>query len=98
MWPEFKTFLLRGNVLDLAVGVVIGNAFLAIVDSIVGDLIGPVIGMLTGGLLLKESFVFYGMKWGAFLEAVMNFLLIGLVVFLLVKAANRAGMQAGKEA
>lgn len=97
MWSEFKAFLLRGNVLDLAIGVVIANAFLVIVDSIVGDIIGPIIAMLSGGADLRESFVIYGMKWGAFLQAILNFVIIGFVLFLIVKAANKAAITEGEK-
>lgn len=108
MIKEFKEFIARGNVIDLAVGIIIGAAFTAIVNSLVTDLINPIIGLLTGGtdfsglyLVLKGN-VADGASlqaardsgaavfaYGAFLSAVINFLIIAWAVFLLVKAVNR---------
>lgn len=88
---EFKEFISRGSVMDLAVGVIIGAAFTAIVNSLVNDIITPLIELITGdgmtGLripLPSGSFI----ELGAFISAIINFLLIALVVFLLVKAIN----------
>ncbi len=95
---EFKEFAARGNVIDMAVGVIIGGAFTAIVNSIVNDIFTPLLGLITGGLdfaALSFSFGNAEFKYGAFLSAVINFLLIALVLFLLVKAINRA--RAGKQ-
>ncbi|RKS51452.1 large conductance mechanosensitive channel [Paracoccus pantotrophus] len=108
MFKEFKEFIARGNVIDLAVGIIIGAAFTAIVNSLVADLINPIIGLLTGGtdfsghyLVLKGEVppgaslqvardsgasVF---AYGAFLSAVINFLIVAWAVFLLVKAVNK---------
>jgi large conductance mechanosensitive channel len=100
MIQEFKTFAMRGNVVDLAVGVVIGGAFGAIVTSLVGDLIMPVIGILTGGIdfskaaiVLKEASadgktpaVLFG--YGKFIQAVVNFIIVAWAIFLLVKVMN----------
>lgn len=97
---EFKTFAMRGNVVDLAVGVVIGGAFGAIVTSLVGDLFMPVIGILTGGidfskaaLVLKEASadgktpaVLFG--YGKFIQSVINFIIVAWAIFMLVKAMN----------
>jgi large conductance mechanosensitive channel len=89
---EFKTFILRGNVVDLAVGVVIGAAFGKIVDSVVADLIMPIIGVLTGGLDLSGmTITLYGnatLGWGKFLQTVINFVIIGFCIFLVVKGVN----------
>ena len=89
---EFKKFIMRGNVVDLAVGVVIGVAFGAIVDSLVKDLFMPVIGILTGGFDVSgQAFVYKDSRigWGRFLQTVINFLIIGFCLFLVVKAMSR---------
>ena len=92
MLNEFKTFIARGNVLDLAVGVVIGAAFTAIVTSLVSDLINPLIGLIAGGV--DFAGLSFGMgdaqfMYGNFINAVIKFLIIAWVVFLIVKAVNR---------
>jgi large conductance mechanosensitive channel len=92
MLNEFKTFIARGNVLDLAVGVVIGAAFTAIVTSLVGDIINPLIGLIAGGV--DFSGLSFGVgdaqfMYGNFINAVIKFLIIAWVVFLIVKAVNR---------
>ncbi len=107
MLAEFRAFIARGNVMDMAVGIIIGAAFTAIVKSLVGDLINPVIGVLVGGLDFTNLFVVLGdggpyaslaeareagaavFAYGAFITAVINFLLIAFVVFLLVRYVNR---------
>ena len=95
---EFKEFISRGNVIDLAVGVIIGTAFTAIVNSLVDDIVMPIIGYLIGGVSF-ESFkatlpAIAGndpavIAYGAFIQAVINFLLIALVVFCVIKAINK---------
>ena len=88
---EFKAFALRGNVMDLAVGVIIGGAFGAITTSLIDDLLMPLIGMIAGGIDLGGLAVTVGgatLAYGSFIAAVVNFLLIALVVFFLVKAVN----------
>jgi large conductance mechanosensitive channel len=92
MLKEFRDFIAKGNVMDLAVGIIIGAAFTAIVNSLVTDLIQPLIGLLVGGL--DFSGLSFGIgdaqfKYGSFITAVINFLIIAWVVFLLVKAVNR---------
>jgi large conductance mechanosensitive channel len=92
MLNEFKAFIARGNVLDLAVGVVIGAAFTAIVTSLVDDLINPLIGLIGGGV--DFSGLSFGMgdaqfMYGNFINAIIKFLIVAWVVFLLVKAVNR---------
>jgi large conductance mechanosensitive channel len=92
MLNEFKTFIARGNVLDLAVGVVIGAAFTAIVTSLVGDIINPLIGLIAGGIDFSGLSVGVGdaqFMYGNFINAVIKFLIIAWVVFLIVKAVNR---------
>ena len=96
MIKEFREFIARGNVMDLAVGIIIGAAFTAIVNSLVSDLINPLIGLLTGGVDFSSHVLRFGegedaaaFRYGAFITAVINFLIIAWVVFLLVKAMNR---------
>lgn len=89
---EFKKFILRGNVVDLAVGVVIGTAFTKIVDSMVADLFMPVVGVMTGGLDISQMRLhLYGsayLGWGKFLQTVINFVIIGFCMFVVVKGIN----------
>lgn len=103
---EFKAFIMRGNVVDLAVGVVIGAAFTGIVGSLVKDIITPVIGLLTGGVDFSNLFVTLKgpaeptldaavkagavtINYGVFLNAVINFLIIGFAVFWMVKMLSK---------
>ncbi len=88
---EFKEFALRGNVVDLAVGVIIGTAFQSIVNSMVSDVISPFIGMVakTDFSYLSFSIRDVTVKYGAFLTAVINFLIMALIIFLFVKGMNR---------
>jgi large conductance mechanosensitive channel len=93
MLNEFKTFIARGNVLDLAVGVVIGAAFTAIVTSLVSDLINPLIGLIVGGVDFSALSFGSGdaqFMYGNFINAVIKFIIVAWVVFLIVKAVNRA--------
>ena len=93
MLKEFKEFIMRGNVLDLAVGVIIGGAFTAIVTSLVDDVIGPVIGMLCGGIDFSSIAVTVGsaqLMVGNFIQAIINFLLVALCVFAIIKSVNKA--------
>jgi large conductance mechanosensitive channel len=107
MLKEFKTFIARGNVMDMAVGIIIGAAFTAIVASLVSDMINPVIGVIIGGFDFTNLFVVLGsggpyaslaeardagaavFAYGAFLTAVINFLIVAFVVFILVRQVNR---------
>ena len=112
MLNEFKTFISRGNVIDLAVGVIIGAAFGKIVSSLTDDVLMPVIGMVTGGIDFTNKFVMLGsvpadykgsltdyaalkaagvplLGYGAFVNALINFLIIAFVIFLVVKQANK---------
>lgn len=91
MWKEFKEFISRGNVMDLAVGVIIGGAFQAIITSLVNDIIMPVIGMITGQINFADLEVTVGsakLTYGNFITAVINFLIIALVIFFMVKSVN----------
>jgi large conductance mechanosensitive channel len=93
MLNEFKTFIARGNVLDLAGGVVIGAAFTAIVTSLVSDLINPLIGLIVGGVDFSALSFGSGdaqFMYGNFINAVIKFIIVAWVVFLIVKAVNRA--------
>ncbi|ADU14016.1 large-conductance mechanosensitive channel protein MscL [Asticcacaulis excentricus] len=96
---EFKTFLMRGNVIDLAVGVVIGGAFGKIVSSLVDNIIMPPIGLLTGGvdfsdlkLVLKAAVADtpeVAISYGIFINTLIQFVIIGAAIFMVVKAINR---------
>ena len=98
MWKEFKEFAFKGNVIDMAVGVIIGGAFGKIVTSLVGDIITPLIGVLTGGVDLKslqwvlssaeDGSVLNAVNYGAFLQNVIDFLIIAFSIFLFVKGIN----------
>lgn len=106
MFNEFKTFIARGNVIDMAVGIVVGAAFTAIVTSLVSDIINPFIGMLLGGLDFSNYYFDLSMggyesldaakkagapliMYGLFINAVIKFLIVAFVVFLMVKQVNR---------
>lgn len=97
---EFKEFAFRGNVLDLAVGVVIGSAFTAIVTALVNYIIMPLVGILTGGTDIQGLSVEVGgakLEYGAFLQAVVDFILIALVIFVFIKIINNAANKFKKE-
>jgi large conductance mechanosensitive channel len=99
MLQEFKTFIAKGNVLDLAVGVVIGAAFGKITTSLVEDIINPVLGLLIGGvdftqlkIVLKDAVgdtPEVAIKYGNFIQVLIQFVIIAWVIFLIVKLANR---------
>ncbi|KRK70432.1 large-conductance mechanosensitive channel protein MscL [Lacticaseibacillus nasuensis] len=92
MLKEFKQFIMRGNVLDMAVGIIIGSAFTGLVTSLTKNLINPIIGVFTRSTNLSSLAVtVLGAKftYGQFIADVINFLIVAFVVFLLVKAANR---------
>ena len=93
MLKELKNFLLRGNVVDLAVAVIIGAAFGAIVTSLVNDIITPLIlnpALSAAGVDIIAELTWNGVAYGNFLSAVINFLVIGTVLFFIVKAAEKA--------
>ncbi|AHM03822.1 Large-conductance mechanosensitive channel [Roseibacterium elongatum DSM 19469] len=115
MLNEFRDFIARGNVMDMAVGIIIGAAFTAIVTSLVGDLINPIIALFTGGIdfsgwfysLDGESYASLSAAQeagapvfaiGNFIMAVINFLIVAFVVFMLVKMVNRIKEATAKEA
>ncbi|MCM8608067.1 MULTISPECIES: large-conductance mechanosensitive channel protein MscL [Lactiplantibacillus] len=92
MIKEFKEFIARGNVIDLAVGVIIGSAFTAIVKSLTDNLINPLIGIFLGRIDLSNLKVSIGdatFKYGSFLNAIINFFIVAIVVFILVKIINK---------
>lgn len=92
MWKEFKSFAIKGNVLDLAVAVVIGAAFGKIVSSLVADIIIPLVGLLSGGINLEKLTFTYldaEVKYGIFLQSVVDFFIISFSIFMVVKVANR---------
>jgi large conductance mechanosensitive channel len=110
---EFKEFIMRGNVLDLAVGVIIGGAFQAIVNSLVNDIIMPVISLFTKGIDFASKFVALDgqsyaslaeaqekgaavLTYGNFISAIINFIIMAFVIFLIVKAINKASAAAKK--
>lgn len=91
MWKEFRAFIIRGNVIDLAVGVIIGGAFGKIVASLVNDILMPLIGLLMGGvnfsglsIKVRDASINYGM----FIQSVVDFLIIAAAIFLMVKGVN----------
>jgi len=88
---EFKKFVLRGNVIDLAVGVIIGAAFQAIVNSLVDDIISPLIGLIADTDLSDMVATVGGVdiRWGAFVTAIINFIIMAFVIFLIVKGINK---------
>lgn len=90
---EFKQFIARGNVMDMAVGVIVGGAFKAIADSLVADIINPILGVFAGGNTALAELAIHlpgggDIMVGSFLNAVLNFLIMAFVVFLLVKGIN----------
>lgn len=105
MFKEFKEFISKGNVMDMAVGLVMGSAFTAIVTSLVNDVISPAIGLLVGGVnfsalkvVLKEAVLDaegaevaaeVAIKYGAFIQAIFNFLIVAFVIFLIVRGINK---------
>lgn len=95
-FEEFKKFISRGNVMDMAVGVVVGGAFTKIVNSLVDDVIMPLIAVLTGGMDFSSLCIVLGkgedpatLNYGNFISAIINFLLISFVIFLVIKAMNQ---------
>lgn len=108
MIQEFKAFIMKGNVMDLAVGIIIGAAFTAIVGSLVSDLINPIIGLILGGVDFTNMYVVLKgtvpdgaslaaardagaavFAYGSFITAIINFLIIAFVVFMMIKAMNK---------
>lgn len=98
LFTEFKAFIAKGSVLDLAVGVIIGAAFKAIVDSLVGDIISPVIGLIADTNFTDLVWQIGGVsiKYGAFITAIINFLLMAIVLFFIIKAISATRTIGGK--
>ncbi len=93
MLKEFRAFVMRGNVLDLAVGVIIGGAFGKIVTSLVGDILTPIIGLVMGGVDFSGLTFTVGkaqITYGIFINNIIDFLIIAFVIFMIIKAANAA--------
>ena len=102
-FKEFKEFAMKGNVMDMAVGVIVGGAFGKIVSSLVDDVLMPIVGMLTGGIDLSgleykmmipsvdggEPIAGATLKYGAFIQNIIDFLIIAFCIFLMVKAMNK---------
>lgn len=91
MLQEFKTFAMRGSVVDLAIGIIIGGAFGTIVSSLVGDIIMPVIGVITGGIDFSGLAYTLGgatVAYGKFIQATFSFIIIAFALFVLVRAVN----------
>ena len=97
---EFKEFIAKGDVMSMAVGIIIGGAFTAIINSVVEDIIGPVIGLLCGGLDFSALSVGIGgaqVMFGNFIQAVINFLITALVLFCILKSFNKMREAAKKK-
>lgn len=113
---EFKKFIMRGNVIDLAVGVIIGGAFQAIVNSLVNDIVSPVLSLVTKGINFADKFIilttdevsfktveaakeagYATLSYGSFITAVINFIIMAFVIFLLVKGINKIADLGKKE-
>ncbi|MGG2095075.1 large conductance mechanosensitive channel protein MscL [Bacillus sp. S13(2024)] len=100
MWNEFKKFALKGNVIDLAVGVVIGGAFGKIVSSLVNDIIMPLLGLLLGGINFSKLAYPLGkdtLKYGAFIQTVVDFFIIAFSIFLFIKLFNKLAFKKEEE-
>ena len=93
MWKDFKEFAMRGNVMDLAIAVVIGAAFGKIVTSLVENIITPLIGMITGGIDFSNDFIWKvgdaSVKFGAFIQSIIDFLIIAFSIFMALRLFNK---------
>lgn len=101
MWKEFKEFAFKGNVVDLAVAVVIGGAFGLIVKSLVNDIIMPLVGILIGGIDVSNLAIKVGtatVAYGLFLQSIINFLIIAAAIFMMVKVFNKFNKKTVEEA
>ena len=93
MIKEFKEFISKGNIMDMAVGIIIGGAFTKIVTALVESILMPFIGVICGGKSVEDMSIMVGnaaIGYGAFLQAIIDFLLVALVLFLILKAFNKA--------
>lgn len=89
MWKEFKEFIMRGNVLDLAVAVVIAGAFTSIVNALVENIIMPSIALIFGNTDFTSEWAYNGITYGVFIQAIIDFLIIAAALFIFVKAFNK---------
>lgn len=99
-FSEFKTFALRGNVIDLAVGVIVGGAFSSITTSLINDILMPILGIFTSQISFADLTLNVGgavIAYGSFIQAVLNFLVMAFIVFCLVRFLNRMHKQTPKE-
>lgn len=103
-FKEFKEFVMRGNVVDMAVGIIIGGAFTAIVTSLVNDVLMPIISLATGGFDFTALCIVLGsgenaatLNYGSFISAVINFVLIAFVIFVIIKSINKIRKEKPKE-
>lgn len=97
---EFKTFTMRGNVMDLAVGVIVGGAFSSITNSLINDIIMPIVGIFVSQASFADLTLSVGgavITYGNFIQAVLNFVILAFVVFCMVKAVNRVAHTQKKE-
>lgn len=101
---EFKKFIARGNVMDMAIGIIIGGAFTAIVTSLVNDILMPILSLLTGGFDFSALCIILGegenaatLNYGSFIAAIINFLLISVVIFMLIRAINKLSVKNKEE-
>lgn len=100
MFQEFKEFIMRGNVLDLAIGVVMGTAFTAIVNALVDSIIMPLVTAISGNASVEDLSVSIGsatMNYGIFIQAIIDFLIIALILFFVVKAVNTLSAKVSRE-
>ena len=100
MWAEFRQFIAKGNVIDLAVAVILGAAFTAIVTSLTNDIIMPLIGVLLGGVDFATLSIQVGeatVAYGLFIQAIINFILIALVLFFMIRGINKMQARSQKE-
>jgi large conductance mechanosensitive channel len=96
---EFRDFISRGNVMDMAVGIIIGGAFTTIVSSLVDDIINPLLGLF-GGMNFDQYRIVIGeatINYGKFITAVINFLIMALIIFVIIKAMNTASQKLSRK-
>lgn len=92
MWKEFKAFAVKGNVIDLAIGVIIGGAFSKIVTSLVNDIIMPIVGVLLGGVNLTNLKITYGkatVLYGQFIQTILDFFIVAFSIFMVIKLLSK---------
>ena len=102
MWKDFKNFIARGNVMDMAVGVIIGGAFGKIVTSLVNDILMPLLGLITGGVNFSDKVIELNdegavLGYGAFIQNIIDFLIIALCIFFITRAITKAGEKLRKK-